>query len=93
MVGDAGRRRVEEVEAETVHTQQRPGVCELHQVVEVVRVAGMPDDDLRQVGAFFAEHADDIATGLLGRGRVHRHGRARLEVGLGDRPEHPLDAG
>ena len=84
---------VDDVEAEAVHAEDRAGVGQLHQVVEVVAVARVPDHDLGEVHALLAEDVDDRAPGVDRALGVHGERRARLAVRSGDGPQHPLHAG
>ncbi|SBT56413.1 hypothetical protein POVWA1_075960 [Plasmodium ovale wallikeri] len=84
--------RVEQVEAEPVHPEHRPGVGDLAEVVDVVGVAGVADDHLRQGDALLLQHLLRDQPGLVGRVGVHRDRCAGLDVGLADRAHDAPDA-
>src|SRR5439155_12622706 len=85
--------RVEQVQPETVHAEQDPGVGQFGQVVQVVAVARVPDHHLGQVHAFLAEDPQRDPAGLVRPGGVHGDGRAGLDVRPGDGAGDALDAG
>ena len=82
---------VKHVEAEPVHARCRAAVHDGLEVVQVVRIAAVADDDLRQVDPLLSEQIQRGQPGPVCGIGVHGDGHSCLALGEGHRAGDPLD--